>query len=161
MGSSNGFRRKTRKLLKKAFKTRGMPSFTAISQCFHRGDYVDCFINPSVHKGMPHKRFHGKTGRVLDVNIRSYICVFYIRKGGEYREQIVTIRNEHLRKSRCDESYRKRFEQNYLLKMECEREGKEFVPISTAVEGPRQEFIINLENNEPIELKNRPYSKVQ
>lgn len=35
------------------------------------GDYVDIKVNASVHKGMPHKFYNGKTGRVWNVTKRA------------------------------------------------------------------------------------------
>lgn len=32
-----------------------------------RGDYVDIKCNPSIHKGMPFKYYHGRTGVVFNV----------------------------------------------------------------------------------------------
>ncbi|CAN0312151.1 unnamed protein product [Ectocarpus fasciculatus] len=32
-----------------------------------RGDYVDIKCNPSIHKGMPFKYYHGRTGIVFNV----------------------------------------------------------------------------------------------
>lgn len=32
-----------------------------------RGDYVDIKCNPSIHKGMPFKHYHGRTGVVFNV----------------------------------------------------------------------------------------------
>merc|ERR1711894_476168 len=161
MGTSNGFRRKTRKLFKKDFKTRGMPSFASIAHQFTVGDYVDCKINPAVQKGMPHKIYHGKTGRVLVVNVRSYVILFFLKVGGKVLRKTITIRNEHLKKSRCDEEYRRRFELNYLAKVEAEKEGRVFVPLRREIEGARPEIVLQLAGNQPIELKNKAFSKVQ
>ncbi|ELA41027.1 60S ribosomal protein L21 [Vittaforma corneae ATCC 50505] len=48
---SNGFRRGTRKLLRKDFGKRGMPGLSKILQKFKVGDFVDCKIDSSVLKG--------------------------------------------------------------------------------------------------------------
>jgi len=29
------------------------------------GDKVHIITNPAIHKGMPHRRYHGKTGEVI------------------------------------------------------------------------------------------------
>ncbi len=36
-----------------------------------RGDYVDIKVDPSVHKGMPFKYYHGRTGVVFNVTKRA------------------------------------------------------------------------------------------
>jgi large subunit ribosomal protein L21e len=35
------------------------------------GDYVDIKVNPSIHKGMPFKAFHGRTGVIFNVTKRA------------------------------------------------------------------------------------------
>jgi large subunit ribosomal protein L21e len=35
---------------------------------YRKGDIVDVVADGSIHKGMPHKFYHGKTGRVFDIN---------------------------------------------------------------------------------------------
>jgi large subunit ribosomal protein L21e len=36
-----------------------------------RGDYVDIKVDPSIHKGMPFKFYHGRTGVVFNVTKRA------------------------------------------------------------------------------------------
>ena len=36
-----------------------------------RGDYVDIKVDSSVHKGMPFKHYHGRTGVVFNVTKRA------------------------------------------------------------------------------------------
>ena len=36
-----------------------------------RGDYVDIKVDSSIHKGMPFKHYHGRTGVVFNVNKRA------------------------------------------------------------------------------------------
>ncbi len=36
------------------------------------GDFVDVVGNGAINKGMPHKFYHRKTGRVFNVNPNSY-----------------------------------------------------------------------------------------
>lgn len=57
------------------------------------GDKVHIVINPSVIKGMPHRRFHGKTGEV--VGRRGYSYIVKVLLGD--KEKTLFIRPEHLR----------------------------------------------------------------
>lgn len=57
------------------------------------GDKVYIIINPSVMKGMPHRRYHGKTGTIVGKRGRCYIV--QVRMGGKVKTLIV--RPEHLR----------------------------------------------------------------
>ena len=38
---------------------------------FQRGDYVDIKVDSSIHKGMPFKHYHGRTGVVFNVTKRA------------------------------------------------------------------------------------------
>lgn len=40
---------------------------TRLCRPLQRGDYVDIKCNPSIHKGMPFKYYHGRTGIVFNV----------------------------------------------------------------------------------------------
>ena len=44
-----------------------MPNLTKQLTSYRLGDYVDIIADASIHKGMPHKFYHGKTGRVFNV----------------------------------------------------------------------------------------------
>ncbi|MCD6503364.1 MAG: 50S ribosomal protein L21e [Euryarchaeota archaeon] len=82
----HGFRRKTRKKLSKSPRERGMPPITRFLQEFNTGDYVTIDIEPSVHKGMPHPRFQGRTGVVIGKQGKAYVV--RIRDGGKYKKII-------------------------------------------------------------------------
>ncbi|MBS7613718.1 hypothetical protein KEJ48_05700, partial [Candidatus Bathyarchaeota archaeon] len=62
---SKGFRRKTRKLLR--LRRRESPlKVTSILREYRLNEPVVVDINPSIHKGMPHKRYHGRVGVVVE-----------------------------------------------------------------------------------------------
>lgn len=65
MQRSRGFRTKTRQVLKKRARARGLSPITRGFQTFEAGEKVNIKIDPSIHKGMPHSRFHGLTGVVI------------------------------------------------------------------------------------------------
>jgi large subunit ribosomal protein L21e len=61
-------------------------------QQFEIGENVNVKINPSVHKGMPHPRFHGYTGKIEGTRGDSYLVG--IRDGKKHKTLIV--KPEHL-----------------------------------------------------------------
>ena len=65
MQASRGTRTKTRQLLKKKPRARGLSPITKGFQTFEEGEKVNIIIDPSVHKGMPFSRFHGLTGVIV------------------------------------------------------------------------------------------------
>jgi len=88
MRRSHGPRSKTRHKLK-----GGHFSIAEALQKFKAGEKVRVKINPSVHSGMPHPRFHGKLGEVLGSRGRSFLVK--IKDGNMLKK--FTIRPEHLK----------------------------------------------------------------
>ncbi|MEM0355129.1 MAG: 50S ribosomal protein L21e [Desulfurococcaceae archaeon] len=89
-----GYRHRTRKLLKKSIRERGaIPPLSLLMYEYSVGDRVHIVINPSITKGMPHRRFHGKTGVV--VGKRGYSYIVKVEMGN--KEKILFVRPEHLR----------------------------------------------------------------
>ncbi len=66
-GRSHGFRHKSRSVMTKR-KPRGV-SF--LLQEYQQGQQALVIIDPSQHKGLPHRRYHGKVGIVQEVGRRS------------------------------------------------------------------------------------------
>ena len=66
-GRSHGFRYKSRSVMTKN-APRGV-SF--LLHEYHEGDKALVIIDQRQHKGLPHKRYHGKVGTVSEVGRRS------------------------------------------------------------------------------------------
>jgi len=66
-GHSHGFRHKSRSVLTKK-QPRGV-SF--LLNEYHEGDRALVIIDSRQHKGMPHRRYHGKVGTVTKVERRA------------------------------------------------------------------------------------------
>jgi large subunit ribosomal protein L21e len=73
MPKSHGERRKTRYKLKKATRERGIAPVSHALRSFKSGQKVHIDLDPSVHKGMPNPKFHGKTGAVVKQRGRAYV----------------------------------------------------------------------------------------
>lgn len=93
--ASKGLRRKTRNILGKTPRTKGMSPITHEFRNFEVGEKVNVVIDPAVHYGMPHMRFQGKTGVVSGKQGRAYVVEF---KDGNKPKTLVA-RPEHLKKS--------------------------------------------------------------
>jgi len=91
---SKGIRSKSRQILRKKPRERGIHSITRALQEFEKGDSVNIVINPSVHKGMPHIRFQGQTGKIEGKQGNSYLVG--INDGKKHKTLI--IRPDHLRR---------------------------------------------------------------
>lgn len=90
---SKGYRSATRSLFKKKPRQRGKIGLSRLLQSYKVGDRVVITVEPSLHKGMPHKRFHGSVGVVKQRRGRSYMVA--VAAGG--KEKQVIARPEHLR----------------------------------------------------------------
>jgi len=64
--ASQGLRHKTRKLMRKSIRERGrVPPLSKILINYKIGDSVYIKVDPSIHKGMPHRRYIGKVGKIV------------------------------------------------------------------------------------------------
>ncbi|MDD1757455.1 MAG: 50S ribosomal protein L21e [Methanotrichaceae archaeon] len=73
MGHYHGMRRKTRHKLSKTVRTRGISPVIKAIQEFESGSKVHVLVDPSKHKGMPHPKFHGRTGEVVGKRGRAFV----------------------------------------------------------------------------------------
>lgn len=72
--ASQGLRYRTRKLMKKSVREKGaVPPLSRILVPYRVGDKVHIVVDPSIHKGMPHRRYIGKTGVIVGFRGRAVI----------------------------------------------------------------------------------------
>jgi len=93
---SHGFRARTRSLMSKRVRTRGLAPVNTVLVDYEVGDRVNIVIDPAIHKGMPHRRYHGLTGVVTGKRGRGIEVDVKLRKA----MKSLIIRPEHLRPSR-------------------------------------------------------------
>merc|ERR1719291_374189 len=55
-------------MFSRAYKTKGVEHLSTYLKVYKIGDIVDIKGNGAFQKGMPHKSYHGKTGRVFNVS---------------------------------------------------------------------------------------------
>ncbi len=93
MAHHNGPRKKTRYKFKKNLRQRGLPPVTSLIQEFETGQKVHVVCESSIQKGMPHRRFHGKTGTVIGRRGRAWVLT--VRDGDS--QKVVIARPQHLK----------------------------------------------------------------
>ena len=96
-----GYRAHTRDLFSKKPKDKGgNPPLTTFLRQYKIGDTVDVVCNSGQQKGMPHKFYHGRTGKVWNVSKRA----IGVEINKIHREQQIVkrihVRVEHLRPSK-------------------------------------------------------------
>lgn len=90
MRASKGFRRGTRRTLKKGKEGFRVGEFL---KEFRPEQRVAVKINPSSHKGMPHPRFEGKIGKVTEKRGNAYVVEI---SSGKTKKNVIA-RAEHLK----------------------------------------------------------------
>lgn len=94
MPQTSGRRIKTRNLLRKNVRERGIKPPSYLLQDYKPGDRVVLKYDPSVHKGMPHRRFHGKIGIVIGKRGVAYVLQVVDRD----KTKTLIARPEHLKR---------------------------------------------------------------
>jgi large subunit ribosomal protein L21e len=89
---AKGFQHKSRGILTRKPRERGKTTLTKILRGYETGEKVVVKIDPSVHKGMPHRRFQGRVGVIMAKRGRAYVV--HVSQGDAIKE--IIVRPEHL-----------------------------------------------------------------
>lgn len=92
MRGSKGYNTGARGILKKKPREKGKLKLSKLLTKYEPGSKVIIKIDSSVQKGMPHRRFHGKIGTVLERRGRGYVVS--VPAGDAIKE--IIVRSEHL-----------------------------------------------------------------
>jgi large subunit ribosomal protein L21e len=90
---SKGYRSKSRGKLTKHVREHGLSPVSRVIQNFEPGTKIIIILDPSVVKGQPHSRYHGRVGIVQRRQGRAYMVD--IKDGGSTKR--IISRPEHLR----------------------------------------------------------------
>lgn len=142
MVHSFGVRARTRDLFSRPYKKNGATPFARYFVTYKVGDYVDVIADGSIHKGMPHKYYHGKTGRVFNVNAHAVGVVVNKKVNGRIIPKRIHVRIEHVRKSMSRLAFVERVKKNDALKIAAKKEGKKIVTKREPV-GPTGAHIVD------------------
>jgi large subunit ribosomal protein L21e len=100
MRGSKGYRTGTRRLMAKEPRERGKIRLSKLLHEYQPGSHVVIKIDSSIHKGMPHKRFHGRIGTVINKRGRSYVVS--VTQGDAVKE--IIVRPGHLEPRESDKN---------------------------------------------------------
>jgi large subunit ribosomal protein L21e len=89
---SKGTRSKSRYIMRKKPRTRGISAITRAMQELEVGTSVSIDIDSAVHKGMPHHRFQGYTGKIEGMQGDAYLVGITVGK----KHKTLIVRPEHL-----------------------------------------------------------------
>jgi len=112
MTHSYGYKRRTRHKFKKGFKQHGAIHISKTLTTYKIGDIVDVVVDGAIHKGMPYKYYHGRTGRVFNVNPRSIGVIVNKQVRNRIIPKRIHVRIEHLKLSTSRESFLAKIREN-------------------------------------------------
>ncbi|CAE8600129.1 unnamed protein product, partial [Polarella glacialis] len=138
---SKGYRHGTRDKYSKKYRTKGLPGLSRYLTTFKRGDYVDIVADSSVQKGLPYSFYHGRTGIVFNVNRNALGVEMTKIIGNRQLRKRIHVRIEHVRKSRCAESFLRRVKENDQKKRDARLQGKSIV-CKRVPQGPKEMKIV-------------------
>ncbi len=90
---SKGLRSKTRGVLTKHPRDRGVASPNRVLMDFPEGSKVAIVLDAAQHKGMPHKRFQGQTGTVSGKQGEAFVVDLVHGN----KPKTLVVRAEHLK----------------------------------------------------------------
>jgi len=125
----------------KKFRQHGLPHLSQYFLPVKVGDYVDIFADPSIHKGMPHKHYHGRTGIVFNVTKSAVGVRVNKLVNGRILEKRIHVRIEHIRKSKCQKEIIERVKSNEAAK-KAAREGGEKVDLKRHPKQPKAAYFL-------------------
>ncbi|KAJ5068468.1 ribosomal protein L21 [Anaeramoeba ignava] len=121
MPNSKGYRKGTRSKFSRAFREHGPLGLSTYLRTFRMGDYVDIKVNSSIHKGMPHHFYHGRTGKVFDVTPRALGVIVNKRVRNRIIPKRIHVRIEHVQKSKCRDDFLERLHKTSFLKNQAHK----------------------------------------
>ncbi|XP_063569481.1 large ribosomal subunit protein eL21-like [Pongo abelii] len=100
---------------------------------YKKGDIVDMKGMGTVQKGMPHKCYHGKTGRVYNVTQHAVGIVVNKQVKSKILAKRINVRIEHIKHSKSRDSFLKCVNKNYQKKKEAKEKDHPGLPRSHPV----------------------------
>nr|UXY86960.1 60S ribosomal protein L21 [Cryptomonas paramecium] len=101
MARSNGKRSNTRDMATRGFRYHGIQYTPFSFTNFKVGDIVDININSCIHKGMPYKFYHGKTGKIFSIYKSSVGVKLKKKVRGKNIIKKINVKFGHFKKSIC------------------------------------------------------------
>jgi large subunit ribosomal protein L21e len=159
MPHSYGIRARTRHLFSRDFRKHGTIKLSTYLTVFKVGDIVDIKCNGAVHKGMPHKFYHGKTGIVYNVTKTSVGVIMNKQVGNRYIEKRINVRVEHVKHSKCRHDFLRRVKENAEKAKAAKAKG-EVANLKRQPIFPKAGHHVSTKNNAPETLQPIPYESL-
>ena len=148
MPHSFGLRARTRYMFQRGFRQHGTIKLSTYLRTFKVGDIVDIKCNGAVHKGMPFKFYHGKTGIVFNVTKSAVGVIVNKQVGNRYIEKRLNLRVEHVKHSKCRDDFLARVKETNKLKKEAKARGERY-NVKRQPIMPRSAHVVAVDGNLP------------
>ena len=159
MPSSFGYRARTRHMFKRNFREHGPVKLSTYMKTYKIGDIVDIKANPAVHRGMPHKFYHGRTGVIYNVTPHAVGIIIHKRVGHRYMEKRINLRIEHVNHSKCRDDFLRRVRETTEARREAQAKGIK-VSLKRLPEQPRPAHFVSTRFNKPVLVAPVPYENL-
>nr|XP_008521426.1 PREDICTED: 60S ribosomal protein L21-like [Equus przewalskii] len=116
-------RRDTHYVFSRPFRKHGVVPLAIYMRIYRKGDIVDIKGMGSVQKGMPHKCYHGKTGRAYKVTQHVVGTVVNKQVQDKIPAKRINIRIEHIYILKSQDSFLKHVKENDQKKKEVKEKG--------------------------------------
>jgi len=123
---------------------------------YKRGDIVDVKCDGAIQKGMAHKIYHGKTGRIFNVTKHAVGVVVNKRVGNRIMPKKVNLRIEHIKHSNCRGDFLKRVKVNEEKKRLAKEKGVKVLCKRQPAQ-PREGHFVSTKYNKPQWIQPIPY----
>ena len=123
---------------------------------YKEGDIVDIKGMGTVQKGMLHKCYHGKTGRVDNVTQHAVGIIVNTQVKGKILAKRTNVHMEHIKHSKSQDSFLKCVKENDQKKKEAKEKGT-WVQLKCQPAPPREVHFGRTNGKEPKLLEPIPY----
>ena len=103
-------------MFKREFRNHGVIPLSTYMRCYKYGDYVDIVANGAIHKGMPFKGYHGRTGVVFDVTKTAVGVEVNKQVRNRIIKKRIHVKVDHIRPSKCRLQHLNRVKENDAIK---------------------------------------------
>ncbi|XP_032711282.1 60S ribosomal protein L21-like [Lontra canadensis] len=148
MANTKGKRRGTRYMFARSFRKHEVVPLATYMRIYKKGDIVDIKGMGTVQKGMPHKCYRGKTGRVYNVTQHAVGIVVNKQVKGKILAKRINVRIEHIKDSKSQDSFLKRVKENDQEKKEAKEKGI-WVQLKHQPAPPREAHFMRTNEKEP------------
>merc|ERR1711962_902187 len=124
--------------------------------CYRKGDIVDIKGDGAIQKGMPHKVYHGTTGRIFNVARRAIGVIVNKQHNGRIIPKRINVRIEHVKHSKSRQGFLDRVVANNAS-IKAAKEAGTFVNVKRINKQPRPAHTVRLFGKEPEMVAPIPY----